>query len=185
MLEGLKMHVSQAATGRGWGWPPNVRGRGHGGRSPQNQTRCNKESPNDKRWFSNTPIKESKDEVSISDSLEKGSTKKPKVDNQRQKIALPLEVLVTYWVLTKNSKQISLQNYQQKHKENIAEIDSFGNSTTGGQYYCQQDKADTVVYTIERLYEVLLKLDFLPESVVKILECQKKNGQLTWLWTMK
>ena len=64
----------------------------------------------------------------------------------------------------KSGKNIILHNYQQKNKEKNVGIDSFGDSTKGGNYYCQHDQMDTVAYTIERLYEIL-NLDFPPESV--------------------
>ena len=51
------MTVSQAATGRGQGRPPNVRGRGHRGRIIRTLVRrIANESPHDKRILSETPM---------------------------------------------------------------------------------------------------------------------------------
>ena len=83
------MSISQAAAGQGQDILPNVRGRGHGGRIPQNLTRSTKESPNYKRRLSKTPTKESKVDMSISDFSKNRSTKKPKVESRTLKIALP------------------------------------------------------------------------------------------------
>ena len=157
--------MSQAVAGRGQGGPPNVRGRGQGGTSPRTPTRrTSKDFLKGKRRLSEIPTKENKDYMTISDTLEKGSTNKSKPENQTLKIPLLLEVLVTHWELTKNGKKIVLQNYQQKHKDKFAEIDSFGVSTTGGHYYCQQHYVKVAECTIKMLYNIL-KLDFPPDSV--------------------